>query len=167
MVAKFPWSCLSRTGNSVKIQQDGAKSHTEDDDEEWLLAVEEMGVNVKLHTQPAQSPDLNINNLAFFRSVMLLKRRDAPKDSLELIACVQKTYDECPANEINRMWLTLMSCMNEIINNDGGNDDEIPHMGTNSKGRDDFQVCWLQPKKQTNVCEANAHPYQLAMKTIS
>ena len=60
---------------------------------------------------------------------MSLKRREAPKDSLELIACVKKAYDECPANEINRMWLTLMSCMNEIIENDGGNDYNVPHMG--------------------------------------
>ena len=90
IVSKFPWSYLSRTGNSVHIQQDGAKSHIEDDDEEWLQAVEEMGVKVKLCTQAAQSLDLNINELAFFRSVMLLKRREAPKDSLELTACVQK-----------------------------------------------------------------------------
>ena len=74
-VAKFPWLHLSRTGNGVKIQQDGAKSHIEEDDEEWLQAVKEMGVNVKLHTQAAQPPDLNMNDLAFFRSVMLLKRR--------------------------------------------------------------------------------------------
>ena len=93
------------------------------------MAVEEIGVNVKLCTQAAQLPDLNINDLAFFRSVMLLKMREALKDSLELIACVRKANDECPANEINRMWLTLMSCMNETIDNDGGNDYEIPHMG--------------------------------------
>ena len=29
-VAKFPWAHLLRTGNSVKIQQDGAKSHIEE-----------------------------------------------------------------------------------------------------------------------------------------
>ena len=99
IVAKFPWSYLSRQGQCVKIQQDGAKSHILDDDEEWLEAVETMGVNVKLYTQAAQSPDLNINDLAFFRSIMSLKRTEAPRDSLKLIAAVEKAYNEYPAKK--------------------------------------------------------------------
>lgn len=79
IIAKFPWSYVQGVrGRSVKIQQDGAKSHIENNDEEWLEAVAELGVNVHLSTQAAQSPDLNINDLAFFRSIMSLKRRAAP-----------------------------------------------------------------------------------------
>ena len=63
IITKFPWQYLTR--KTVFIQQDGAKSHIADDEEEWLEAVAECGVNIKLYTQPAQSPDLNINNLAF------------------------------------------------------------------------------------------------------
>ena len=78
IVAEFPWSHLSRTGNSVRIQQDGAKSHIEEDDKEWPQAVEEM--NVKLCTQTAQSPDLNINDLAFFTSLTSLKKEEGTKE---------------------------------------------------------------------------------------
>ena len=91
---------------------------------------------------------------------MSLKRREARKDSLELIACVQKACDECPANKINRMWLTLMSCINEIIDNDGGNDHGISHMGKDQLERQEqLPVVLAVTKKQTNVCEANARPH--------
>ena len=114
--------------------------------------MEEMGVNVKLCTHAAQSLDSNTNDLAFFRSIMSLKRREAPRDSLELIACVQKAHDKCPANEINRMWLTLMFCMNEIIDNDGGNDYEIPHMGKEQLERQGRLPIVLAVTKKADKC---------------
>lgn len=137
IIAKFPWTYLTRNGKSVKIQQDGAKSHIEDDDEEWLQAVEELGVNVKLYTQAAQSPDLNINDLAFFRSIMSLKKRAAPRTAFELIDAVKAAYEEYPPEKINRMWLTLQAVMNEIIEADGNNDFKLPHMNKKKLERED------------------------------
>ena len=126
ILAKCLQAYLTRKG--VLIQQDGARSHIEPTDEEWLEAVKMTGCKVKLVTQAAQSPDLNINDLAFFRSIMSLKRREAPKDELQLIAAVKKAHDEYPASKINRMWITLMTVMNKIIATDGGDNFKIPHM---------------------------------------
>lgn len=41
---------------------------------------------------------------------------------------VPPAYNEYPVDKINRMWLSLMAFMNEIIDNDGGNDFKLPHM---------------------------------------
>ena len=117
-----------RAGKSIKIQQDGAKSHIEDDDEEWLQAVEDCGVNIKLYTQAAQSLDLNINDLAFFRSIMSLYKKAAPRTEFELIDAVKEAHHEYPPNKINRMFVTMQTVFNETLLDDGGNDYKIPHM---------------------------------------
>jgi hypothetical protein len=127
-LSKFPTSYLER--KCVRIQQDGAKSHIEPDDEEWLEALEELAPenNITLFTQCAQSPDCNINDLAFFRSIQSLYYEAAPDDELALIEAVEAAYAAYPANKINRMWLTLQSCLNQILENNGGNHYSIPHM---------------------------------------
>jgi hypothetical protein len=128
ILAKFPTAYLERKG--VRIQQDGAKSHIEPDDEEWLEALEELapGNKISLFTQCAQSPDCNINDLAFFRSIQCLYYEAAPDDELALIEAVKKAYEAYPASKINRMWLTHQCCMNQILENNGGNNYSIPHM---------------------------------------
>ena len=41
---------------------------------------------------------------------------------------VRECYDDFPTNKINRIWLTLQSCLNEIIKSHGSNQYKIPHM---------------------------------------
>ena len=130
VLAKFPFCSYER--DTVYIQQDSAKSHIEPDDPQWLAAVEATGCKIKLYTQAAQSPDLNINDLGFFRAIQSIYNRACPRNDFELIKAVEQAYDDYPAEKINRIWLTLMSVMNAIIEDDGGNDYDIPHMG---KGR--------------------------------
>jgi hypothetical protein len=64
------WPSGSKT---IRIQQDGAKAHIRDDDEwfaESLAYLEETtGITAKLFTQPANSPDLNVLDLGFFRAI--------------------------------------------------------------------------------------------------
>jgi hypothetical protein len=42
---------------------------------------------------------------------------------------VEKAFWEFPREKINRTWLTLQSCFNEIIEAHGNNDYKIPHFG--------------------------------------
>lgn len=126
VLAHFPTAYLERHG--VIIQQDGAKSHIKDDDPQWLEAVRETGCKIKLQTQPAQSPDLNINDLAFFRSIQSLYYEAAPDDETELIEAVKKAFDDYSAAQINRMWLTLQSCCNQILAHNGDNNYTLVHM---------------------------------------
>ena len=53
----------------IRLQQDGAKSHILDDDEEFKEAADDIGPNLTVYTQSPNSPDTNILNLGFFRAM--------------------------------------------------------------------------------------------------
>ena len=58
-----------------RIQQDNAPAHIKTDDKEFLQAVKDIELDVKLYGQPANSPDTNINDLAFFASIQALQHQ--------------------------------------------------------------------------------------------
>ena len=132
----------------IRLQQDGAKSHILEDDVEFKEVVDEIGLNLTMFTQSPNSPDTNILDLGFFRAIQLFND-DCPANEEELIKSVEKAYGEYPYHKLNHVWLTLQSCLNKIIENDGGNNYKIPHMGNNHcKGGGSFQWFWtslLQP----------------------
>ena len=116
------------------MQQDGARSHILEDDVEFKEVVDEIGLNLTVYTQLPNSPDTNILNLGFFRAIQSFND-DCPANEEELIKSVEKAYGEYPLCKLNHVWLTLQSCLNMIIENDGGNDYKIPHMGKESLER--------------------------------
>ena len=118
----------------IWLQQDGAKSHILEDDVEFKEAVDEIGLNLTMFTQSPNSPDTNILDLGFFRAIQLFNN-DCPANEEELIKSVEKAYGEYPMPKLNYVWLTLQSCLNMIIENDGGNDYKILHMGKESMER--------------------------------
>ena len=118
----------------IQLQQDGARSHILEDDVEFREAVEEIGLHLTMLTQSPNSPDTNILDLGFFRAIQS-SNDDCPANEEELIKSVEKAYGEYPFRKLNRVWLILQSCLNMIIENDGGNDYKIPHMGKESMER--------------------------------
>ena len=118
----------------IRLQQDGAKSHILEDDMEFKEVVDEIGLNLTMFTQLPNSPDTNILDLGFFRAIQSFND-DCPANEEELIKSVEKVYGEYPFRKLNHVWLTLQSCLNMIIENDGGNDYKIPHMGKESMER--------------------------------
>ena len=118
----------------IRLQQDGAKSHILEDDVEFKEAVDEIGLNLTMFTQLPNSPDTNILDLGSFRAIQSFND-DCPANEEELIKLVEKAYGEYPYRKLNHVWLTLQSCLNMIIENDGGNDYKIPHMGKESMER--------------------------------
>ena len=118
----------------IQLQQDGAKSHIPEDDVEFKEAVDEIGLNLTVFTQSPNSPDSNILDLGFSRAIQSFND-DCPANEEELIKSVEKAYGEYPMCKLNYVWLTLQSCLNMIIENDGGNDYKIPHMGKESMER--------------------------------
>ena len=87
----------------------------------------------RVYTSP-NSPDTNILDLGFFRAIQSFN--DAcPDNEEELIKSVEKAYGEYPWCKLNFVWLTLQSCLNKIIEHDGGNDYKILHMGKESLWR--------------------------------
>ncbi|KAG7339351.1 hypothetical protein IV203_025580 [Nitzschia inconspicua] len=99
------------------LQQDGARVHLSDDDPSLKVKVTELFGNedaVKLYTQPAQSPDLNVNDLGFFNSLQSKYYEESPRNAIEIIEMVETVYKSYPMEKLNRIWLTLQSVMNEM-----------------------------------------------------
>ena len=117
--------------NNIIVQQDGAKAHLPVDDPAFKAKVLELYGNedaVKLYTQPAQSPDLNVNDLGFFASLQSMYYRKDPKNAIELIEMVESCFNDYHVYKLNRIWLSLQCCMNKIIEEKGDNKYKIPHM---------------------------------------
>ena len=130
-VVKEKWPM--RNGR-IRLQQDGAKSHILEDNVEFKEAVDKIDLNLTMFTQSPNSSDTNIFSLGFFRAIQSFND-DCPANEEELIKSVEKAYGEYPYHRLNCVWLTLQSCLNMIIENDGGNNYKIPHMGKESLDR--------------------------------
>ena len=115
----------------IKIQQDNAGPHVDPLDATWREAVESTGVDIELYNQPANSPDLNINDLGFFRAIEALQQKKRSRTFEELIGNVNKAFEAYSADDINKIWVTHQSCMVEILKALGGNQYKIPHMNKN------------------------------------
>ena len=133
LISKFlpaimePWPRRDRLSMTIFIQQDGAKNHISENDKEFNDTLTEKGINPKLCTQAANSPDVNLLDLGSFRAIQSFNDT-APKNEEELIESVSAAYDNYPRNKINQTWLTLQCCFNLIIIHNGDNDYSIDHI---------------------------------------
>ena len=83
---RFLFSYLDKQNRrGVLIQQDGAKSHITLKDSDWMAAVQATGRHITIHNQPANSPDTNINDLAFSH-LFSHYYNESPLDEWQLIA---------------------------------------------------------------------------------
>ena len=63
-------SCCPEAGQVLHYQHDGARPHTDRVNMQLFRSHGAMkGFNIQVLVQPAQSPDLNVDDLAFFRSL--------------------------------------------------------------------------------------------------
>ncbi|XP_044956686.1 uncharacterized protein LOC123407585 isoform X2 [Hordeum vulgare subsp. vulgare] len=115
-------------GETIWIQQDNAPSHVPSNDPGFLNAVAQTGLDIRLMQQPSNSPDMNILDLGLFSSLQSMSDRLVSNNLDELINNVQHEYDAYDADKINRIFLTLQSCLIEVMKRGGSNDYKIPHM---------------------------------------
>ena len=129
--------------NATKIivQQDGARPHTgntKDGEEPTTEELNEIAAHfrsiwpgcppIEVITQPAQSPDFNINDLAFFRSlgtaVRKLRRGTVDFDKEKLAADVKKAWDDYDQSKLDDMWEYHAHCLRASLDTTppGGND---------------------------------------------
>jgi hypothetical protein len=111
----------------VIVQHDGAPGHGAEGTEKALNAAgakRKRGEPViKIVQQPAQSPDFNICDLAFFRAlaVAVRKRRrttmKGPKkfDINQLVLDVKEAFEEYPAEELEKMWQHKSYVMKAVL----------------------------------------------------
>ncbi|KAK8631061.1 hypothetical protein V6N13_079825 [Hibiscus sabdariffa] len=119
--AKWPSSSDKR----IFIQQDNAKPHIDIDDEQFLQAASLDGFNF----QPPNSPDLNVLDLGYFRAIQSLQHQESPTTIDELVRAVEKSFSDLSPESLNNVFLTLQSCMIEIMKVNGGNNYKLPHIG--------------------------------------
>ena len=115
-------------GETIWIQQDNAPSHVPINDPGFLNDVSQTGLDIRLMQQPSNSPDMNILDLGLFSSLQSMSDRLVSNNLDELINNMQHEYDAYDADKINRIFLTLQSCLIEVMKRGGGNDYKIPHM---------------------------------------
>ena len=113
----------------IRIQQDNAPVHSAAADQAIIAKAKEMGLTIRPYYQPANSPDTNIQDLAFFASLQADIRKVQKKTMGDLIKAVEECYEEYPATKLNRAFLSLQACLNEIMLCGGGNGYKIPHLG--------------------------------------
>ncbi|VFQ99024.1 unnamed protein product [Cuscuta campestris] len=113
----------------VIIQQDNAKPHVEGNNPEFLAAAEDGDWNIELKFQPPNSPDLNVLDLGFFRSIDSIQDQSVPRNLSELINAVTTAFQDIPHEKLNNVFLTLQGVMGEVLKNRGGNNFKIPHIG--------------------------------------
>jgi hypothetical protein len=123
--AKWP---ASEHGQTIYIQQDNARTHIPVDDPVFCAAAQADGWDIRLICQPPNSPDLNILDLGFFAALQSLFHKLFPGSLDEIVLKVFQAYEQYPTERTNRIFLTLQSCMREILNLKGSNHYKVPHM---------------------------------------
>jgi hypothetical protein len=96
---------------NVIIQKDGASSHILENDFEFCRLVATQGVwNIRLLTQPAKSPDLNVLDLSFFRALQSSQWSPGYQRTIEgLIRQVETAYANFEPRKIDKGFLTLQT----------------------------------------------------------
>ncbi|KAL7098802.1 hypothetical protein ACP275_09G041400 [Erythranthe tilingii] len=112
----------------IFIQQDNARTHIPQDDIEFCQVEKEDGFDIRLMCQPPNSPELNVLDLGFFNAIQSLQYKETPQNVDELINAVVRAFEGFSARKSNRIFLTLQSCMIEIMRGKGSNKFKIPHM---------------------------------------
>ena len=124
---KMPWL----RNQEIVVQQDGARPHTGKGNLDALRQAGNEGHwSINLIMQPAQSPDLNINDLGFFRS---LKTRvlETKFDTVEkMMEVVYDEYERYDAETLERVWQCLFAVYNKVLEELGGNGYKLEHTGT-------------------------------------
>jgi hypothetical protein len=133
------WPAEDGDDVTVGIQEDNAKPHSKANDEEWDLLCLDPDERVKLAEfyQAANSPDTNVLDLGFFRSLQSSYWAQTPASTIDgLIDNVRKAFAEYPPEALNKVWLTHATVCNCIIEEEGDNHFDIPHMKKNKLERE-------------------------------
>lgn len=88
----------------------------------------EDGFDIRLMCQPLNSPDLNVLDLDFFNANQSLQYKETPRTIDELVQAVTKSFGTFSSVQSNKIFLTLQTCMVEIMKARGSNKYSIPHI---------------------------------------
>jgi hypothetical protein len=114
----------------LHLQHDNAPVHFTHENAEWKAASTMDGWKIGLKNQCPNSPDTNICDLGFFRTLQTEQwKLPCAKNVDELIDRVHQAFHSLAPESIDANFLTLQRCLDEIIQCHGSNDYKIPHLG--------------------------------------
>jgi hypothetical protein len=114
-------------------QQDNATPHILPTEPQWVEVTgfyalpENGGWDIQLAFQPPNSPDLNILDLAMFRSLQAIQQRHQTRNIDQLIEIVKQCWRDFPLATSIKVWSSLQLVMNEVIKAGGSNNYKLPH----------------------------------------
>jgi hypothetical protein len=113
-------------GTKLWIQHDGASPHTcKNNLTQWKSVAtrtkNQHKVDLDMIAQPAQSPDLNILDRCFFKSLSADVKFKMKTNLFELRDAVIEAWEEYPAEKLERCWATLYAGYRGILEDLGGN----------------------------------------------
>ena len=121
---------------NIIIQQDGAPAHIKENDAEFVAAATAGLWNISLELQPPKSPDINVLDLSFFRALQAAQWRREPAVTIDgLIQQVNDAFEEFNPRKIDYGFITLQTCMDDILTAYGNNNYKITHIGKNARLR--------------------------------
>ncbi|XP_057809029.1 uncharacterized protein LOC131023503 [Salvia miltiorrhiza] len=112
----------------IFIQQDNARPHIKDDDPDFRQVASSDGFDIRIVHQPPNSPDTNINDLGWFRAIQSLQTESVCNNVEDLVAAVEKSFEDLSPTTLNNVFLSLQGCMVEILKVKGHNAYKVPHM---------------------------------------
>ncbi|CAN0499474.1 unnamed protein product, partial [Discosporangium mesarthrocarpum] len=93
------------------------------------------GDSIILGTQPANSPDLNVNDLGFFHSIQQLKEDVGVSSTEDLVGATMEAFDVYPRETLERVWQSLFAVLEEVLGCKGDNSYKLLHLGKEKIGR--------------------------------
>lgn len=122
------WPRSSST-KPIYLQQDNAKPHISPSDPQFVAAASSDGFDIRLRCQPSNSPDMNVLDLGFFNAIQALQHQTGANSIDQLIAAVESSFNELSHETLNKVFLTLQTCLEATMRCGGSNDYKIPHIG--------------------------------------
>lgn len=115
---KMPWM----RGKTLWLQHDGAPCHTaKNNDAVWRSECHKDGFQIIVAVQPAQSPDLNVNDLAFFNSLQSDVRCIVKSTLYELRDAVLHSWNAYSSQRLESCWRCLLCSFYGILDTRGDN----------------------------------------------
>ncbi|KAL2929724.1 hypothetical protein RDABS01_035134 [Bienertia sinuspersici] len=124
-------NCPADLPKIVYIQADNAKPHGGGggaDISEFIQSHGEDEWTFNWTPQPVNSPELNILDLGFFRSIQSKYKKSMPSNIDKIIEEVGKAFDSLHPKTLSNVWMSLQYCMTEIMKCNGNIDYLLPHM---------------------------------------
>ena len=90
---------------------------------------------VELVTQPAQSPDLNVNDLGSFASLKSRVWGMNASSIDELAETIFEQYEEYDGATLERVWQSLFKVYNQTLRKLGDNDFSVERTGVSARQR--------------------------------